>query len=122
MLLDVGDGDDRARFEFDPGVIDWDHYVHEIHLPSVLEHTRLRTKPGKSVVDKRPDRQRRAILSPDRHLAVFDLEHTLMSSNVVDTYAWLASRHLSPARTGTFCGGPPATGAVPARPRPARPR
>ena len=97
-----GDGDDHARFEFDPGVIDWDHYVLEIHLPSVLEHTRVRTKPGRSVVDKRPDRQRRAILSPDRHLAVFDLEHTLMSSNVVDTYAWLASRHLSPARRARF--------------------
>src|SRR5580704_4413774 len=101
-LWDTGDDDDHARFEFDPGVIDWDHYVHEIHLPSVLEHTRVRTKPGKSVVDKRPDRQRRAILSPDRHLAVFDLEHTLMSSNVVDTYAWLASRHLSPARRARF--------------------
>ena len=101
-LWDAGDGDDHAHFEFDPGVIDWDHYVHEIHLPSVLEHTRVRTKPGRSVVDKRPDRQRRAILSPDRHLAVFDLEHTLMSSNVVDTYAWLASRHLSPARRARF--------------------
>ena len=101
-LSDTGDGDDHARFEFDPAVIDWDHYVHEIHLPSVLEHTRVRTKPGKSVVDKRPDRQRRAILSPDRHLAVFDLEHTLMSSNVVDTYAWLASRHLSPAQRARF--------------------
>ena len=101
-LSDAGDADDHARFVFDPGVIDWDHYVHEIHLPSVLEHTRVRTKPGKSVVDKRPDRQRRAILSPDRHLAVFDLEHTLMSSNVVDTYAWLASRHLSPARRARF--------------------
>jgi HAD superfamily hydrolase (TIGR01490 family) len=101
-LWDTGDSDDHAHFEFDPGVIDWDHYVHEIHLPSVLEHTRVRTKPGKSVVDKRPDRQRRAILSPDRHLAVFDLEHTLMSSNVVDTYAWLASRHLSPSRRARF--------------------
>ena len=68
----------------------------------MLEHTRVRTKPGKSVVDKRPERQRKAILSPDRHLAVFDLEHTLMSSNVVDTYAWLASRHLSPARRARF--------------------
>ena len=101
-LWDACDGSDHERFEFDPAVIDWDRYVHEIHLPSVLEHTRVRTKPGKSVVDKRPDRQRRAILSPDRHLAVFDLEHTLMSSNVVDTYAWLASRHLSPARRARF--------------------
>ena len=49
-----------ARFGFDPGVIDWDRYVLEIHLPSVLEHTRVRTKPGKSVVEKRPDRQRAA--------------------------------------------------------------
>jgi alcohol-forming fatty acyl-CoA reductase len=101
-LSGTSDGDDHGQFEFDPAVIDWDRYVQEIHLPSVLEHTRVRTKPGKSVVDKRPDRQRRAILSPDRHLAVFDLEHTLMSSNVVDTYAWLASRHLSPSRRARF--------------------
>jgi alcohol-forming fatty acyl-CoA reductase len=96
------DDADHETFGFDPAAIDWDRYVDEIHLPSVLEHTRVRTKPGKSVVDKRPDRMRRAILSPDRHLAVFDLEHTLMSSNVVDTYAWLASRHLSPARRARF--------------------
>jgi fatty acyl-CoA reductase len=96
------DAEDHATFGFDPGVIDWDRYVLEIHLPSVLEHTRVRTTPGKSVVDKRPERQRKAILSPDRHLAVFDLEHTLMSSNVVDTYAWLASRHLPPARRARF--------------------
>jgi HAD superfamily hydrolase (TIGR01490 family) len=93
---------DHVAFGFDPGAIDWDRYVDEIHLPSVIEHTRVRTKPGKSVVDKRPERMRKAILSPDRHLAVFDLEHTLMSSNVVDTYAWLASRHLSPARRARF--------------------
>jgi HAD superfamily hydrolase (TIGR01490 family) len=37
---------------------------------------------------------RSAVLSSDRHLAVFDLEHTLIASNVVDSYAWLASRHL----------------------------
>jgi HAD superfamily hydrolase (TIGR01490 family) len=96
------DEDDRATFCFDPGVIVWDDYVHNVHLPSVLEHTRVRTKAGKSVVEKRPERARKAILSPDRHLAVFDLEHTLMSSNVVDTYAWLASRHLPPGRRARF--------------------
>ena len=96
------DSDDHASFGFDPAAIDWDRYVLDIHLPSVLEHTRVRTTPGRSVVDKRPERQRKAILSPERHLAVFDLEHTLMSSNVVDTYAWLASRHLPPARRARF--------------------
>ena len=58
--------------------------------------------PGRSVVEKRPERARRAILSADRHLAVFDLEHTLMASNVVDTYAWLASRHLPAGRRAKF--------------------
>src|ERR1700735_3182069 len=101
-LWDTGDDDDHARFEFDPGVIDWDHYVPHVHLPSVVEHARVRTKPGRSVVEKRPERAKRAILAPDRHLAVFDLEHTLMWSNVVDPYAWLASRHLSPARRAHF--------------------
>ena len=57
---------------------------------------------GRSVVEKRPERARRAILSPDRQLAVFDLEHTLMASNVVDTYAWLASRHLSVGKRAKF--------------------
>ncbi len=92
------DDDDHRDFCFDPAVIDWTHYVEDVHLPSVIEHARVRTTPGRPVMDKRPERARKAILSPDRHLAVFDLEHTLIASNVVDTYAWLATRHLSPAR------------------------
>jgi len=101
-LWDTFDDEDHQNFCFDPGVIDWDHYVHDVHLPSVVEHARVRTTSGRSVVEKRPERARRAILSADRHLAVFDLEHTLMASNVVDTYAWLASRHLPLGRRAKF--------------------
>ena len=70
----------------------------------------------------RADRARKAILSPDRHLAAFDLENTLIASNVVDSYAWLASRHLPAGRTGGLRGRPGARGAVPPRPRPPGPR
>jgi HAD superfamily hydrolase (TIGR01490 family) len=42
------------------------------------------------------------VLSADRHLAVFDLEHTLIASNVVDSYAWLASRRLDADSRVTF--------------------
>jgi HAD superfamily hydrolase (TIGR01490 family) len=101
-LWETFDDEDHANFCFDPGVIDWDHYVHFVHLPSVIQHARVRTTAGRSVVEKRPERARKAILSPDRHLAVFDLEHTLMASNVVDTYAWLASRHLPAVRRARF--------------------
>ena len=35
-----------ARSASIPAVIDWDHYVRDIHLPSVVEHARVRTTPG----------------------------------------------------------------------------
>jgi len=86
--------EDRTRFAFDPAVIEWPRYVHEIHLPSVVEHARVRTTAARSTMASRSDRARKAILSPDRHLAAFDLENTLVASNVVESYAWLATRHL----------------------------
>ena len=85
---------DRDAFCFDPAVIDWPRYVHDVHLPSVVAHARVRATPGRSTMDDRSTRARRAILSPDRHLAAFDLENTLVASNVVESYAWLATRHL----------------------------
>ena len=42
----------------------------------------------------REDRSRAAILSSEPRIAVFDLENTLIASNVVESYAWLATRHL----------------------------
>ncbi|HEY3141224.1 MAG TPA: HAD-IB family hydrolase, partial [Acidimicrobiales bacterium] len=64
------------------------------HLPSVVEHARVRTTPGGRTGETREQRLRRQVLSPDRHLAAFDLENTLIASNVVASYAWLASRRL----------------------------
>ena len=94
-LWDRMDEDDRQTFCLDPAAVDWATYVRDVHLPSVIEHARVRTAPTKSSQPSRADRSRKAILSPDRHLAAFDLENTLIASNVVDSYAWLASRHLS---------------------------
>lgn len=85
---------DQATFGMDPRVIDWDHYVHQIHLPSVVEHARVRTDGTRGKTESRATRLRRQVLSPDRQLAAFDLENTLIASNVVTSYAWLASRRL----------------------------
>ncbi|MGE3620028.1 MAG: HAD-IB family hydrolase [Acidimicrobiia bacterium] len=89
--------EDQATFGFDPRVIDWSRYVSEIHLPSVVQHARVRTTPGGRVGERREDRLRRQVLSPDRHFAAFDLENTLIASNVVASYSWLATRRLAPA-------------------------
>ena len=64
----------------------------------------------------------RAILSPERHLAAFDLENTLVASNVVESYAWLASRHLPVGERVAFTARILREAPAPARPRPARPR
>jgi fatty acyl-CoA reductase len=87
-------GTDAEAFSMDPRVIDWPHYVHEIHLPSVVEHARVRTDGKKGRGESRSTRLRRQVLSPDRQMAAFDLENTLIASNVVTSYAWLASRRL----------------------------
>ena len=89
------DAEDQAAFCFDPRVIDWGHYVQQIHLPSVVEHARVRTTPGGRTTENRHDRLRRQVLAPERHFAAFDLENTLIASNVVASYSWLASRNLS---------------------------
>lgn len=92
---------DRAEFNLDPAVIDWARYCHEVYLPSVVAQARVRqapTSPGARRTGRsgtgltRAERGRRAVLAPERQLAVFDLENTLIASNVVDTYAWLATR------------------------------
>lgn len=91
------DAPDRAAFTFDPAVIDWPSYV-STHLPSVIARARVRLAGDRRRLTQpsREERGRRAILSPDRQMAVFDLENTLIASNVVESYAWLATRPLSP--------------------------
>ncbi|TMK38181.1 MAG: HAD-IB family hydrolase, partial [Actinobacteria bacterium] len=87
-------GADQAAFCFDPRTIDWAAYIRDVHLPSIVHHARVRTRPGAKGGLSRSDRGRRAVLAPERTLAVFDLENTLVASNVVESYSWLASRRI----------------------------
>jgi HAD superfamily hydrolase (TIGR01490 family) len=109
-MWDQLDESDQADFCFDPRVVDWPTYVSTIHLPSVVQHARVKTTPGKNKVD-RAERLRKNVLSPARHVAAFDLENTLIASNVVESYSWLATRRLNtPERMRyvlrTFVEGP----------------
>lgn len=94
QLFNSLDPVDQQNFNFDPLSINWHTFVTEIHLPSVVQHSRVKTMPTKRNSSTRSSRHLNVILSPQRQLAVFDLENTIMSSNVVDTYAWLATRRL----------------------------
>lgn len=86
------DDTDRATIAIDPHLIDWESFVLETHLPSVVEHARARTRPKSSAPKRvsREDRLRSSLLTGHR-LAAFDLENTILAANVVDSFAWLAT-------------------------------
>jgi len=94
-LWDSLDAADRSTFAFDPRQINWSNYVNEIHLPSIVQHARVKSTPGKSRGTDRMTRLRKQVLDPKRHVVAFDLENTLIASNVVESYSFLATRRLN---------------------------
>lgn len=89
---------DRETFAFDTAVIDWQHYLREVHCPAV-------TKPIRDLDELRAARKKAPGVSglapiaprpPDvRIAAFFDMDGTLLSSNVIETYLWMRLRELS---------------------------
>lgn len=74
--------DEQATLGFDAAEIDWAHYLGEVHCPAVtavMRHVPARSEPR--VPEPEP------VQAPA--LAVFDLEGTLLASNVVESYLWL---------------------------------
>ncbi|MDE0066398.1 MAG: HAD-IB family phosphatase [Acidimicrobiaceae bacterium] len=96
------DEDDRRDFSMDPRVVHWPTYVQSVHLPSMVKQARLKMQPGAKSTQSRSARLRKQVLAHERQLAVFDLENTLIASNVVASYAWLATRHLNVADRMSF--------------------
>jgi HAD superfamily hydrolase (TIGR01490 family) len=89
---------DQAAFAFDTAVIDWDQYLIDIHCPAV-------TAPIRRLDAIRRKRRTAGRSGPRKievdgaALAVFDMDGTLLSSNVVETYLWMRLQELDgPAR------------------------
>ena len=96
------DDDDRARFAFDTAVVDWSHYLREVHCPAVTEPIRRMDEVRRA--RKRPVAGTlKQITVPDDEPeapapgvgAFFDMDGTLLSSNVIETYLWMRLRELS---------------------------
>jgi alcohol-forming fatty acyl-CoA reductase len=74
--------EDREEFPFDISEIDWRSWIQGTHLPS------LTTRPGRK-------RRRRAVAEePGEVAAIFDVDGTIVGSNVVFYYAWLKTREM----------------------------
>jgi phosphoserine phosphatase/nucleoside-diphosphate-sugar epimerase len=77
-----------ADVGFDVGDIDWEHYFQTVHFPSITAMTRafsVRPAAAGAVVDTRPLPPRTDVV------AVFDLEGTVLDSNIVEQYLWVRS-------------------------------
>ncbi len=73
---------DRNDFHFDARVVDWREYLQDIHCPSITTVIRV-------VTPARPEPEVRVVPRQDGCLAVFDMEGTLIDSNVIESYLWL---------------------------------
>ena len=90
--------DDRETFGFDSGTLDWTHYLEDVHAPAItdpvrrLEAARRRRKARSATY-----RDLKAA-EPGKVLAAFDLDGTVMTTNVIETYLWLRLPELSPTQ------------------------
>ncbi|MBI4261765.1 MAG: HAD-IB family hydrolase [Actinobacteria bacterium] len=74
--------EERERFGFDVADIDWRHYLQDVHCPAVTVAMRFPSP-------RRPDPEVRVRPREQLTLAVFDMEGTILSSNVIESYLWL---------------------------------
>ncbi len=81
---------DKASFPFDAAMVDWKYYLKDVHSPAVTQSLReLSTR----------DRQRPQVQIREREhpvVAVFDMEGTIITSNVVESYVWARMADLEP--------------------------
>jgi HAD superfamily hydrolase (TIGR01490 family) len=99
------DADDRRRFAFDTAVVDWDYYLREVHCPAVTEPIRNLDKVRRA--RRKAPKGGLKVLEPaetGKVAAFFDMDGTLLSSNVIETYLWMRLQDLSTAERASEIG------------------
>jgi nucleoside-diphosphate-sugar epimerase len=88
--------DDQSAFAFDTSVFDWKTYIQDVHCPSITAPVRrmdaIRNKRGNRPTTMK-DLDKDATGSAA--LAIFDLDGTIMSTNVIEQYLWARLPELS---------------------------
>jgi alcohol-forming fatty acyl-CoA reductase len=84
---------DREEYPFDITELDWRAWMQGTHLPALT--TRPSRKKRKKPVEEKPGEV----------AAIFDVDGTLVGSNVVSYFAWLRMRELPPALRPLWLAG-----------------
>jgi HAD superfamily hydrolase (TIGR01490 family) len=93
---------ERTTFPFDAALYDWDHYFQEVHFPTVVRMSRAETaarkgkQPTGSTATKAESSSVRAAIERRTGrsdvLAVFDVDGTLVETNVVEYFLFMRLR------------------------------
>ena len=93
---------EQKKFPLDPALFTWEHYLREVHIPTVLRMSRQdtavrrgRQPTGSTAVRTAGDSVRAAIERRTGRadvLAVFDVDGTLVETNVVEYFLWMRLR------------------------------
>jgi alcohol-forming fatty acyl-CoA reductase len=74
--------EDRREFPFDAADVDWHHYLIDVHCPTITVAMRF-PSPSRPAPEVRVREREQPVL------AAFDMEGTIVSSNVIESYLWL---------------------------------
>ncbi len=89
--------DDQPVLAFDTAVLDWKTYIEDVHCPSITASVRrmdaLRRRRGSRPTTMK-DLSRNT--AGDAAVAIFDLDGTIMSTNVIEQYLWARLPQLPP--------------------------
>jgi alcohol-forming fatty acyl-CoA reductase len=90
---------ERRLFGFDPAGYDWRHYLQDVHLPTVVRMARADTGPRRGpgpTGSTAPKPEANSALAALKRragredvLAVFDVDGTLVQTNVVEYFFWM---------------------------------
>jgi HAD superfamily hydrolase (TIGR01490 family) len=93
---------ERKTFPFDAALYDWEHYFQDVHFPTVVRMSRVETvarkgkQPTGSTAVKADSSSVRAAIDRRKGrsdvLAVFDVDGTLVETNVVEYFLWMRLR------------------------------
>ena len=83
----------RAEFGFDIAAIDWEDYMMNVHFPSIIALTAEFTakRAAKKAAEAAAAPSSSELAPASDVLAVFDLEGTVVDSNIVQQYLWVRS-------------------------------
>ena len=93
---------EKKTFPFDPAQFDWTHYFQNVHFPTVVRMSRAETAAGRrkqpsgSTAPKAESSSVRSAIERRTGrsdvLAVFDVDGTLVETNVVEYFLWMRLR------------------------------